>query len=61
MRNQDHKMIEEILKDYSLQDILEENDMSDADALLILWEEGYIVLPETLPVTINRFSEGDSE
>lgn len=54
-------MIEEILKDYSLQDILEENDMGDADALLILWEEGYIVLPETLPITINRFSEGDSE
>jgi hypothetical protein len=44
--------MEEILQDYSLQEILEDNDLTEAEALYHLWRTGYIVLPETISTTI---------
>jgi len=39
-----------ILETYTLEDILEMNDLTEEDALEFLVEEGFIELPENLPV-----------
>ncbi len=55
--------IEEILEDYDFEQILEDNDVTPAEAIFYLYHGGYIVLPETNPITIDPdFSdEGDDE
>lgn len=39
----------EILETYPLADILENNDLTEEDVLVILVEQG-VILPETLPL-----------
>lgn len=42
--------IEKVLETYSLEEIMELNDLTDYDVLSILVEEGHVSLPERLPV-----------
>lgn len=42
--------LRQLLKVYSLEDILDENDLEDVDALFLLYRDGHIVLPETKPL-----------
>jgi len=41
---------EKILEVYSLETILEENDLTEAAVLQILFENGFIELPRKLPL-----------
>lgn len=52
--------ITEVLKDYELEDILDENDISVEEALYYLFIGGWIALPETQPITIE-LEHGDTE
>jgi hypothetical protein len=45
--------IESILEVYTIEDILELNDLTVADALLLLHEENIIVLPDPKPLDFN--------
>ena len=40
----------QILETYPLEEILENNDLTEADVLVILIEQGVIELPETQPL-----------
>lgn len=51
--DEDEDLLEEVvwaLGTYTVDDILEHNDMTIEDALTILLREGFITLPETRPV-----------
>ena len=45
--------IESILEVYTLEDILELNDLTIADALLLLHQESLIILPDPKPLDFN--------
>ena len=54
--------MEEILEEYELKDILDENDITEAEALYYLYRGGLLELPETKPLTAGsggpvRFDE----
>lgn len=42
--------LDNALQTYTVEDILEHNDLTIEDALFLLLNEGYIILPETKPV-----------
>lgn len=42
--------IERLLETYTLEEVLEENELSEADALLYLVEQEFVHLPKILPV-----------
>jgi hypothetical protein len=46
--------MEEILEDYTLEGILAENGLSEAEALYHLYRSGVLELPETKPITAGR-------
>jgi hypothetical protein len=49
--NVTEKQIEAILEVYELEEILDHNDLSIADAVYALVDEGYIELPEVKPIS----------
>ena len=44
------KEIEDILQTYTVEDILDENELTEADMLLFLVEEGFLHLPDPRPL-----------
>jgi hypothetical protein len=42
--------IEELLDVYDLEELLADNDLSVAEVIYILWQDGHIDLPKTRPV-----------
>jgi hypothetical protein len=40
----------QLLETYSLQDLLEQADLTEADVLVVLVEQGLLELPETQPL-----------
>lgn len=50
--NTEYSHIERMLETYSLDDILELNELTEADILLILYEGGHIELPNPQPVDV---------
>lgn len=47
------KEIEIVLETYSLEEILEQNDLTDTDVVLLLLENKMIELPEPLPLVFE--------
>ncbi len=45
--------VRELLEDYTIQEILEYNDITEAEAIYQLWTSGWIDLPETKPITFK--------
>lgn len=45
--------IEKILETYSLEEILEFNEVTDADTLLFLVEQGFVHLPNPSPIDLD--------
>ena len=43
--------LEDLLEDYTLEEILHDNDLTEAQALLLLWRGGHIDLPEKTPIS----------
>lgn len=41
---------ESILETYTLEEILDQNDLTEADALVFMVEEEFIEIPEPLPL-----------
>lgn len=53
---------EEVLKDYELEELLDENELTPAEAFYWLVHFGICKFPETLPTTVDaEFGEGDDE
>lgn len=53
---------EEVLNDYTLEQILEDNDKTEAEVLAYLTFYGFLDYPETLPTTIhNELEQGEDE
>lgn len=53
---------EEVLEDYTLEEIFEDNDKTEAEVLAYLTLYGFLDFPETLPTTIhNELEQGDDE
>lgn len=46
----DVRYLEVLLETYTLEQILEQNDLTEADALHFLVEEEFVTLPKVLPV-----------
>lgn len=46
----EYRKVESILDTYSLEDILELNDKTEADALYFLLQQEFLELPEVLPL-----------
>lgn len=42
--------VENILETYSLEEILEHNDLTEADMINFCVEQGYLELPELIPL-----------
>ena len=47
------KDVEIILETYSLEEIMEQNDLTDVDVVLFLLENEMIELPEPLPLVFD--------
>ncbi len=50
----DYDVIEHLLETYSLTDILELNDLTEADALRFLVDEDFIELPDIKPLDFEQ-------
>ena len=48
----DIDLVERVLDTYSLDEILELNDISEADVLYLLLEEELVTLPNVIPVDL---------
>ena len=48
-----YREAEKILDTYSLEEILEQNELTEADVLLFLIEEEFVELPEPKPVDFD--------
>ena len=46
--------IERLLDDYDLEDLLDYNQLTVADAVFILVEDGHIQLPDCIPVDMGE-------
>lgn len=44
------KEVENALETYSIEEILEHNDLTIEDALVLLIKDGWLILPETQPL-----------
>lgn len=56
------RKIEEILKDHDFEEVLEDNDVTVAEAIYYLYTSGYLDLPEVNPITVDlEYTEGNEE